>query len=216
MFKCLIKYYNNYFKTLRFIKLISYIIANKVYKEIQESNDEILLKFKKYRKYKYYYGTEVILGKIFKLLPIILISLLFNMLMQMIVMILSFMALRIYIGGLHFDNYAICSYISILVFTITSLFAKYLLLNQTISIIIFMLVFILIILYAPVEHPNRPINENEKVKFKRISMFILCLLFIIAHCAHYTMNTNPTISNSITYGVMLAGLISTPILNKVR
>ena len=206
----LIKKYINYLKTFRYIKLISYIIANWLYNIIQESDDEIVKKIKKYRKYKYYFGTEVIIGYINKGIPIILIGLVLNILPQMILTILSFAVLRNYSGGLHLDSYTKCCYYSFIIFTLTALLAKYIPFNDILNVITYIVTFIIIFIYAPVEHPNRPLTEKEKVKFKSISMFILGVLFVIAHYV------DVTISNCITYGILLAGLITLPVINKLK
>ena len=136
---------------------------------------------------------------------------LLNILPQFILVTLSFASIRIFAGGLHYDSYAKCSYISLLSFTITALLAKYIILNQLITALIFLIVFIIILIYAPIEHKNHPIKENKKIRFKIIALFVLSTLTII-----YMFTNNTIISNSIIYGVLLVGLISTPIVNKLK
>jgi accessory gene regulator protein AgrB len=66
-------------------------------------------------------------------------------------------------------------------------------------------------MYAPVEHPNRPLKNNEPQKFKITALTILTILFFI------TLYTNNNIvTNSITIGISLAGLITTPIICKLK
>ena len=77
--------------------------------------------------------------------------------------------------------------------------------------LIFLSVFILILIYAPIEHKNKPIKENKKIKFKIIALFVLTILVIINMFANSTI-----ISNSIIYGILLVGLISTPFVNKLK
>jgi accessory gene regulator protein AgrB len=67
------------------------------------------------------------------------------------------------------------------------------------------------LLYAPVEHPNRPLKDNEKVKFKRIGLCVLALLLLINMSINNTM-----IINCVTYGVLLAGVIATPLISKIK
>jgi len=120
--------------------------------------------------------------------------------------------LRVFAGGLHFNSYTKCAYVSLLSFAIMGIMAKYVFLNISQSVIIFLIVFILFLIYAPVEHINRPLKNNiERIKFKIISLVLLILLFLI------TVNTNNVIiSNSIIYGVILAGTITTSFVNKLK
>jgi len=165
----------------------------------------------KYNIQVYYYGFQIIIGGINKFLLLIIPGLLLNILPQLILVTLSFASIRIFAGGLHYDSYAKCSYISLLSFTITALLSKYIILNQFISMLIFLSVFILILIYAPIEHKNKPIKENKKIKFKIIALFVLTILVIINMFANSTI-----ISNSIIYGILLVGLISTPFVNKLK
>jgi len=165
----------------------------------------------KYNIQVYYYGFQIIIGGINKFLILIIPGLLLNILPQLLITTFSFASLRIWTGGLHYDSYTKCSYISLLSFTITALLAKYIILNQFITMLIFLSVFILILIYAPVEHPNRPIKEKEKIRFKIIALFVLTILIII-----YIFTNNVIICNSIIYGILLTGVISTPFANKLK
>jgi len=187
-------------------KLSSYITEKySQYKQKEKKPKKI------YNRYTYYYGLQIIIGGINKFLLLIIPGLLFNILPQLLLTTLSFVSLRIWTGGLHYNSYTKCSYISLLSFTLTALLSKYIILNQFITMSIFLSVFILILIYAPVEHPNRPIKEKEKIKYKLIALFVLSTLTII-----YMFTNNVIICNSIIYGILLAGIIMLPIINKLR
>ena len=207
------KYIKNYILTFRYIKLISYFLSKYLHNKIQKYHNKgyDMGKCIKYNRYTYYYGFQIIIGGINKFLLLIIPGLLLNILPQLLITTLSFASLRIWTGGLHYDSYTKCTYISLLSFTITALLSKYIILNQFISMLIFLSVLFLILIYAPIEHPNKPIKENKKIRFKIIALFVLTILVIINM---FTYNT--IISNSIIYGILLAGLISTPIVNKLK
>lgn len=181
---------------------MSYLSAKYFQQSRQESHQ--------YR-YTYYYGFQVIYGAINKGLLLILLGLLFNILPQLLLVTLTFSSLRVWSGGLHFDSYTKCAYISLLTLVITALLAKYIYLSHFTNIMIFAFVLIVICLYAPVEHPNRPLKEYEKTKFKIIALGVLAILTFI----YFSIN-NVMISNCITYGVLLAGIIATPLLSKIK
>lgn len=140
-----------------------------------------------------------------------MLGLLFKILPQLIITTLSFTILRIWVGGLHFNSYSKCSYISLVSFLILGLLSKYIYLNQIISIVIFSFALIIIVIYAPVEHKNRLLKNSNKIKYKLIALFILIVLFIT-----HVIISNIIISNSIIYGVLLSGIIATPIINKLE
>ena len=208
-----IKYIKNYIITFRYVKLISYILSKYLHNKIQKYHNQgyDMGKCVKYNIQVYYYGFQIIIGGINKFLLLIIPGLLLNILPQLLLTTISFASIRIFAGGLHYDSYAKCSYISLLSFTITALLAKYIILNQFISMSIFLSVLFLILIYAPIEHPNRPIKEKEKIKFKIIALFVLSTLTII-----HMFTNNIIISNSIVYGILLSGLISTPFVNKLK
>ena len=198
----MLKFIIKYIITLRYIKLFSYWSAKHLQKTRLESHKH---------RYVYYYGFQVIYGAINKFLLLILLGLLLNILPQLLLVTISFVLLRIWIGGLHYDSYLKCLYISLLIFTLAALLAKYIILSLTINIIIYIIVSIVILLYAPVENSNRPLKNNEKIKFKIISFCVLIVLFLIN-----LLTNNTIINNSIPYGVLLSGIIALPIMNKSK
>jgi len=212
-----LKKYIRYILTFRYIRLISYWSAKYLHNKMKEyhKKEHDTDKYIKYNRYTYYYGFQIIYGGINKFLLLIILGILLNILPQFLITTISFVLLRIFSGGLHFNSYPKCSYISLLSFTIIALLAKYICLNQLASLLIFIFVFIIILKYAPVEHPNRPLTSVEKRKFKIIALYLLSTLYF-AHMFTYYAMVNITISNSIIYGILLAGLIATPIINKLK
>ena len=195
-------YIKKYIITLRYIKLLSYYSAKHLQKTRLESHKH---------RYTYYYGFQVIYGMINKGLLLILLGLLFNILPQLLIVTASFVSLRIWIGGFHLDSYTKCSYFSLISFSIMALLAKYISLNEVANILIYIFVLAIILLYAPVENSNRPLKNNEKIKFKIISFCVLIVLFLIN-----LLTNNTIINNSIPYGVLLSGIIALPIMNKSK
>lgn len=191
-----IKKYLKYLITFKFIKILSYISARSLQLKLNESHKN---------KYLYYYGFQIFYGSINKGLLLILVGLVLHILPQILVVTLSFASLRVFVGGLHFNSYTKCSWISLLTLVTLGLLSKYMPYNNYINICIFSTLFVIAVTYAPVEHKNRPLNEKEKIKFKHISLFIGVLLYSIQ-----LLVCNNNISNSIMYGVLLASVIALP------
>jgi accessory gene regulator B len=98
-------------------------LPDKLLKHLQNIHE--LSKEKPYKlKYLYYYGFQIIYGSINKGLLLILLGLLFNILPQLLLISLSFASVRIFAGGLHFDSYTKCAYISLITFVLMGLLAK--------------------------------------------------------------------------------------------
>ena len=209
----MLTYIKNYILTFRYVKLISYCLSKYLHNKIQKYHNQgyDMGKCTKYNIQVYYYGLQIIIGGINKFLLLIIPGLLLNILPQLLLTTISFASLRIFTGGLHYDSYTKCTYISLLSFTITALLSKYIYINQFITMLIFLSVLFLILIYAPIEHPNKPIKENKKIRFKIIALFVLTILVIINLFTY-----NIIVSNSIIYGILLVGLISTPIINKLK
>ncbi len=197
-----IKKYLKYLFTLKYIKLLSYNSARFLQLKLNKNNKE---------KYLYYYGFQILYGSINKGLLLLIIGLALHILPQILVATLSFMALRVFIGGLHFDSYTKCAWVSLASLTTLGLLSKYIPYNSLINLIVFLILFCIILVYAPVEHKNRPLKRNEKIKFKYIALAILFAIYFI----QTLIGDNSVVSNSIMYGVLLSGLIAMPIFKKV-
>jgi len=131
-------YIKHYILTFRYIKLISYIFAKYLHNKIQKYHNQgyDMGKCAKYNIQVYYYGWQIIIGGINKFLLLIIPGLLLNILPQLLLVTFSFASLRIWTGGLHFDSYPKCSYVSLLSFTLMALLSKYIILNQLITALI--------------------------------------------------------------------------------
>jgi len=150
-------------------------------------------------RYAYYYGFQAVYGTINKIILLSLLGLMLNIFPQVMIVALSFAMLRIWSGGLHFNNYTLCAYASLISLVVMGLLAKYIMINP---ILIFVIVLVMFVFYAPAEHPNRPLSHKEKTWFKIIAIIILFILFGVQLCI-----SDSLVSNSIAYGVLLAGII---------
>lgn len=177
-----------YILNLKYIKWLSYICARKL-QNIREETHQ-------YR-YLYYYGFQIIFGAANKALLLLIFSLLFGIIKETILVTVAFVALRIFAGGVHFDSYSLCAYVSVSIILAAGFAAKYISISYGVGIIIFVLSLVAIIIYAPVEHRNRPLCEREKAQFKIISIIVLILLYLVHN-------------NSIMFGILLASLMVLP------
>lgn len=189
-----------YLYTLKYIKLIAYNSARHLQLKLNQQHKQ---------KYLYYYGFQILYGSINKGLLLLLVGLALHILPEILITTLTFASLRVFVGGLHFDSYTRCAWTSLGTLTLFGLLSALTNYNPIINLIVFSTLFVIILIYAPVEHPNRPLNEKEKIKFKYIAFFILFILFAVQ------MGLNSIVfKNSILFGVLLAGIIALPFVNR--
>lgn len=132
--------------------MLSYISARSLTNKLEQSHAH---------KYSYYYGFQILYGAINKFLLLIIAGILFQSLPQILIATLSFMTLRVFIGGLHFDSYTKCAYISLLCLVSMGLAGKYMPYSNIINLLVFLTVFVIALIYAPIEHKNRPLNNTQ-------------------------------------------------------
>nr|WP_296077196.1 accessory gene regulator B family protein [uncultured Ruminococcus sp.] len=130
----------------------------------------------------YVYGVELIISSAIGLFLVFIISLLLNELLFGFVFYLCFVSLRHYTGGLHCNSYLRCnatfvfSYLMCLLFDYFLEVYTYL---QWLLIPLGVVSFIVILLFAPIENVNKPIEDRDRKKFKIISVIIFALHFLI-------------------------------------
>lgn len=122
------------------------------------------------------YGMTLLTEKIISCSLLFMITVLFGRPLEGIIFIASFLSLRQATGGFHMKTFAGCLLgSSIIILTVFGGFAPVL---QTRSVLLNILLFIsaiLIIVFAPVNHPNLMLTREEKRRHKYWSIGILIL-----------------------------------------
>jgi accessory gene regulator B len=185
-----------YLFNFKYVKLSSYLCARWLQVMREESHE--------YRS-GYYYGFQILFGAINKLILLIGLSLLFGIFNTTVMAMLSFVVLRVFAGGLHFKSYTLCVYVSISSMILFGFLAQYIVFNNDIINMIFGLVFIMFLFNAPVENFNRPLKNNEKMRYKILTLVIVNILFITQYIVSVIW-----IKTSILLGVILAAVIMFP------
>lgn len=154
------------------------------------------------------YGIEVFLGKIISYGSLLLISAIWNMWLPFIIFMIIFFPLRSRTGGYHAKSFfqcyigTICSYLVMM-----KVVAPLLIRNEIAVIVIMAVSIIVILLYAPVDHPNLRLSDEEKKSCKSSARMLL-LLIVICFGIVEVLNIGSAISTYIAIGVGIdAGLI---------
>lgn len=127
----------------------------------------------------YKYGLEITISTILNVLLVLLIGAITQHLIESVVFLFTFILLRVYSGGYHANTYfrcnllMCCSFLSLTV--IYDLIANKI--NFLFVVISFLLIFSVIIVFCPVDHVNKPINNKSKRQKMKITTIIIELIF---------------------------------------
>ncbi len=125
----------------------------------------------------YVYGWSLLLSTLGSFLAMLLLGTVLGQLPGTLLYILFFCSLRIYAGGYHAASYGNCFWLTLTLYSTAPLFHFYLppaYLDGALVVLVLLSVFITC-LWAPVDHPNKPLNEAEKQQNKKMSRGIVLL-----------------------------------------
>lgn len=131
----------------------------------------------------YEYTIYITLSSIFHFITVAILGVCFGLFVESIIFYSSFIVVRKFAGGYHAKTPTRCFLVSLMI-NIAVLFAIKLLSGYSgwITDIICIVSFLIILLFSPVEHKNKPLNEREIKIYKRIAVtaaFILMTLFFL-------------------------------------
>ena len=164
----------------------------------------------------YQYGFEIFISSIMTLAIAIISGLVQNCFIASIIFFIIFATLRQICGGYHSEHYWSCNLIFLMVVNFVLLIYKFMPMNQyEIAHYVFLASSLLIIyVYAPVGHKNKPLSNERRKAFRLISRIVVsfltitsCLIYII-YDSTYTKLIDATllaVSLSITVVVINEG-----------
>lgn len=127
----------------------------------------------------YFYGLQLAISKLFFFLVILAISLFTKTFLVSMAFVFMYSAIRQFTGGHHCRSEVSCFFISILLYLVMILFytvdmhggKTFLCVTAAVSVL-------LIMIFSPVEHRNKPLSANERKKYGRISKVVAIILAI--------------------------------------
>ena len=145
--------------------LTSFFVRKKV---IPESNKEM-----------YAYGFEVLLSSFVYTLLFIIVSVLTKTVIHSFCFFIGFYMIRSVSGGFHANTYTTCHILYLANHILFIIIIKVIPINITniVASGLFIVSAILMLLFAPVDHPNKPFIKNEEARFRKLS--IICSLLLI-------------------------------------
>lgn len=137
----------------------------------------------------YTYGCELLVSDMISNVIVLLAALLMGKVIEMIIFLAVFTSIRVVCGGHHASSYRNC----ILTFTSRTItlftMTDWIVAREMYAFLILLLIVadIILLIFAPVDHPNRPLAEEEKIKFRKktiirvviinATMLLACAIF---------------------------------------
>lgn len=129
----------------------------------------------------YQFGLNQLIFISINLITTVIIGILFSMLFESIIFLVSYMIVRVYAGGYHAKTQFRCYIISSAFIILALLGVKYIIWDGMASIVAIALAAGLIFKLSPVETKNKPLDEIEKVVYKTksrqriVGIYLLCI-----------------------------------------
>lgn len=122
----------------------------------------------------YQYGFEILIDAVLQTILLLIIGILLGKPMETLVFLIIFTSIRKYSGGYHANTKLKCTLTSTFVMLI-SIGLPIIFENRIIYALLALLAIIIIWIFAPVEHPNRPLTDDT-IKHCRIYSRALTLV----------------------------------------
>lgn len=172
------------------LKLFSYIKQNKTL----SYEDEI-----------YIYGLEILVSTVWDTLIILAISLLLGQFIEAFVFLAVFSVLRLFTGGYHSNTYWGCTAVLTITYLVYECLIK--LIQPYYSLpclfLLWSLSLFVIIKYSPIDNENKPLNTDEKKRFKKKSIVASVLLFAFSTVMFFILNFLSLAVTVTVFGVII-------------
>ena len=176
---------------------------------LKKIRKEIIKQYPKYSKDKVdeiMYGVEGIYLTITKTIIISLIALILGVFKELIFLLISFNFIRLFAFGMHANKSWVCLIFSSVVFISGAYLCKILIIPKNILITLFLIVLLIISIYAPSDTVKRPlIKKKRRIIFKILSMTVVIIYFILT-----LIIKNNLFINAIIIGLIIECILILP------
>ncbi|EOC99989.1 accessory gene regulator ArgB-like protein [Caldisalinibacter kiritimatiensis] len=134
------------------------------------------------------FGMECLLNELSKFLIYLSVFTVFGVVKQYFVSVIFFGLLRGITGGYHEDTYWKCFRTTFILFIIIIFIGTKFSFNFQVSVLLILISLIISYIYAPVDHPNKPIiSKKRRIALKYFSMIIIITLGGISFLLHNSL-----------------------------
>lgn len=157
------------------------------------------------------YGYEVLFFNLFNAAIVLALGIVLNKLLYSIVFFAVFAVVRQYCGGYHSKSTIVCTFVYVLIYLFIMLLATTDITEECFTIpvnLIFCISYISsVIAFAPIDNKNKALDEEEKAKFKKISL-ILGVILTLLSLSLYKVDLHITAVISLTLLVITALMLT--------
>ncbi|MBR5648144.1 accessory gene regulator B family protein [Pseudobutyrivibrio sp.] len=151
----------------------------------------------------YLYGLTCFLEISISFISCFIIGICLGMFFECILFSCIFMPLRSLAGGLHLNKFIHCYFLSCFILTGSLLLVKYFSVPDYISLIGCILLPIILFIIGPINHPNRPVTEEENSIFKNKTNIYLVLCILLSIILYLTKTSRYLFLEFITFAVLI-------------
>lgn len=128
----------------------------------------------------YTYGLELLIPKVILYAAILAVSLITNTFLVSVTFVVLLMCLRRYTGGFHCKTAETCLLVSFLVYLLALLGCGFVQNIPNIACGVSSIVSaVIVLIFAPVEDVNRPLDESEKVQYRQKALITLTVVLVV-------------------------------------
>lgn len=141
----------------------------------------------------YIYGMELFLSSFICSILLLLIGTITDTFFESIIFILFFSALRIYTGGFHAHSFMLCTVITLVNYIVIICIYRWLynyFSRLYVNLPVFILTLFVIVIVAPVDNPNNPLDKNQCVVYKKRAIITLFVEIIIFYTLLFVLSYN--------------------------
>lgn len=165
----------------------------------------------------YSYGFEILISTALYTLIFILAAIITNSMMESIFFWVGFFIIRTIAGGFHAKSYKACHILSLATHLFFILIVKVVpsVFHLQTTLILNLFSIVIILIFAPVDHPNKPFIKKEKIRFRRLSCFYAIILFILSIAGVFFLDSYLHYQSAFAIGTFFAAfaLMSAKIKN---
>lgn len=193
---------------IMFVKIADNIVKWMLNNQIIEENRVVICKW----------GISHILDTTFNIITFLIIGILFKMSFETIIFTIGYIPLRIYAGGYHAKTPFRCWCLSNIILAVSLVVVQ----NAEKCYIVFgvlsLIAVVILIILMPVEDLHKPLDQNDRKKYKKYGMAILAIeicLSVTFALLHY--NQIPFVLNSVWIllsAMLILGVIKNSLIKK--
>mgnify|MGYP000557841344 CR=1 FL=1 len=156
----------------------------------------------------YIYGINQILVSILNVSSALIIGLIFGVFFEIAVFMAAYIPLRTFAGGYHAKTPLSCYVFSVIMLIVVSIGMKYLSIEEWIYYVILAAAASVVLILAPVEDRNKPLDEIEHKVYKRRTILIAAVELTLAMLLKLLMLDDLFIATAYSFVVLSLMLIA--------